>query len=213
MVEFLRSWVLNIAVLSVIIAILEIMIPSGKTSKFVKLVTGFILLIALINPVLKLFKNGIDLNKIQLASSNLVDKYEIQHDSSILKESQMKQISSVYKQRLSEDIMRNLSSINDISITKVDVDINENYYDVDYGNINSIYIGIGKSHEKEKSRSIENVKKVEIKVSGGKNKLEPSEESNTDTEKVDNDTAEKIKNKVADFLGVDKDIITVGYDN
>lgn len=213
MVEFLRKWVLNIAVLSVIIVMLEILIPSGKTRKFVKLITGFILLIALINPVLKLFKNGVDLNEIQLTDGGFTDKYQIEYDSNSLKESQMKQISSVYKRKLAEDIKQNLSLLEDVSITKVDVDINENYNDENYGNINGVYIGIGKFQSGEKTSGIDDIKKVEVKVSGDKNKEEPAVKDEGVTEKVDDERAEKIKDRVADFLGTDKDIITVGYDD
>jgi stage III sporulation protein AF len=53
---FLKEWILNIVTLSIFIILIEILIPSGKIKKVVNLVTGFILVIALINPILSLFK-------------------------------------------------------------------------------------------------------------------------------------------------------------
>uniref|UniRef100_UPI002B8A507A stage III sporulation protein AF n=1 Tax=Acetivibrio sp. TaxID=1872092 RepID=UPI002B8A507A len=74
MIEFLRSWVLNIVTLVVFIMLIEMLIPSGKVRKIVNLVTGFILVIGLINPLLQLFGNGIDLTEFHMAGSNYIDK-------------------------------------------------------------------------------------------------------------------------------------------
>ena len=47
--EFLKSWVLNIVMLAIFIALLEIIVPSGKIKKFVNLISGFILILSLIH--------------------------------------------------------------------------------------------------------------------------------------------------------------------
>jgi len=74
MIDFLRNWVVNIVTLVVFVMLIEMMLPSGKVKKIVNLVTGFILVIGLINPVLELFEKEIDLKEFQLAGSNYIDR-------------------------------------------------------------------------------------------------------------------------------------------
>jgi stage III sporulation protein AF len=50
MIEFLKSWVLNIATIAILLVLIEILIPSGKTKKLVNLISGFLLLITIIQP-------------------------------------------------------------------------------------------------------------------------------------------------------------------
>ena len=68
---FLNKWILNIVTLSIFIILIEVLIPSGKVRKVVTLVTGFILVIALINPILSLLKMEIDIEDYQIESDEL----------------------------------------------------------------------------------------------------------------------------------------------
>lgn len=56
MLEFLRSWIINIVTISLILILFEIIVPSGKIKKIITLVSGFVLLIAVVNPFLQLKK-------------------------------------------------------------------------------------------------------------------------------------------------------------
>ena len=46
MMEYLKEYVINIAILTVIIVLFEIITPSGKIKKIIYLISGFILIIA-----------------------------------------------------------------------------------------------------------------------------------------------------------------------
>ena len=115
MIGQLKSWVLNIATLATFIVLLEILIPKGKVKKFVNLVSGFILLIAIINPIAAILKKGFDFKEINIASSNYIDKREIEQSSKFLKEKQMKQIVNTYRNKVIrqlEDSTREIPGVN-----------------------------------------------------------------------------------------------------
>ena len=50
----IKSWILNIAAISVLMIILDLLMPEGKIKNFTQLVAGFIIMFAMINPVLQL---------------------------------------------------------------------------------------------------------------------------------------------------------------
>lgn len=56
--EEIKSWVLNIASAAVLMVILDLLIPESRIRKFTRLLTGFIIMFIIINPVVELIGNG-----------------------------------------------------------------------------------------------------------------------------------------------------------
>jgi len=140
MIEFLKSWVLNIVTLVTFIVLLEILIPSGKLKKFVNLVSGFILVIAMVNPFLGFLRNGVDLRGFQIPSSNFLDKREIEENSRILNEKQMKQVVEIYREKVIGKLVDIAEEIKGIGEVTADVIINEDYNSDNFGEIKRVYI-------------------------------------------------------------------------
>ncbi|WP_261129398.1 stage III sporulation protein AF [Bacillus sp. Marseille-Q3570] len=63
--SFIYEWVTNIILIILLATILELLLPSNAFQKYVKVVIGLLLIIAILNPMIKMF--SIDLNK-ELAS-------------------------------------------------------------------------------------------------------------------------------------------------
>ena len=53
MVEFLSSWVKNLSLALIIVSILEIILPSNKTKKYVKMIMGLYILFSIIAPFIE----------------------------------------------------------------------------------------------------------------------------------------------------------------
>lgn len=167
MLDFLRSWIINIVTISIILILFEIIIPSGKIKKIINLVSGFILLIAVINPFLTLKNKGFDLSEAVLTDSFYIDKKEIETGSKLLEETQMKQISGVYKKKLIDRIEGEAKKIEGVSEATASVEINEDYSSENFGEINKITVEIKKGKKQELGSKIEpviSVKKVDIKA-------------------------------------------------
>ena len=66
MINFLSSWVKNLALALIIVSILEMILPNNKTKKYVKMVMGLYILFSIISPFIenssKFNLNNIDFN-------------------------------------------------------------------------------------------------------------------------------------------------------
>lgn len=123
----MKDWIINIIALVLFIILLEIIMPSGKTRKYVNLVTGFILIIAIINPFIKIFNGAITLEDFQLAGSTKIQKLEIEKSSSLYKKEQMKQITEVYRQKVIKQLEKSAEETEGVAEAEADVIINEDY--------------------------------------------------------------------------------------
>ncbi len=66
--SFINEWVTNIILIILLATILELLLPSNAFQKYVKVVIGLLLIIAILNPMIKMF--SVDLNQ-ELASLGL----------------------------------------------------------------------------------------------------------------------------------------------
>ncbi|WP_408006718.1 stage III sporulation protein AF [Pseudalkalibacillus sp. A8] len=79
--SFVYEWVTNIILIILLATILELLLPSNAFQKYVKVVIGLLLIIAILNPMIKMF--SVDLNQ-ELASLRL--------DETVIKDGEMKNL-------------------------------------------------------------------------------------------------------------------------
>ncbi len=173
MLEFLRSWIINIVTISIVLILFEILIPTGKIKKIINLVSGFILLIVVINPFIVLKNQSFDLSDSTLSDSFYLDKKEVENSSKILEDTQMKQISAVYKNKVISKIQEETNKLEGVESSKVEIEINEDYKSEKFGEIKKVYIELKKGNKQLQTGKIEpvaSVKKVDITAKTIKNK-------------------------------------------
>lgn len=209
MLEFLRSWIVNIVTITIVLVLFEIIIPSGKIKKIINLVSGFVLLIAVINPFLSLRNQNFDLGENITADSLYIDKKEMETSSRYLEEKQMKQVSQVYKNKLSESIKEQTDKLEGVSESMVSVEINEDFSSDKFGEIKRVTVEIKKGRKQTDSvkiNSVVPVKKIDIKLPFISSK---------DTEKRDSQDVvskrltELVKQNINRSLEISKDNIIV----
>ena len=149
MLEFIRNWTVNIVVLVMFIVITEMLLPKGRMKKYANLVTGTILVIAVIEPVTGLFGKPFDFSHSQAAASGRIDKKEIEAASLLLEEEQIKQTIRLYRDRLIEQIEYQAQEVEGVKDVKADVIINEDFNSPSFGEIKRIYIEAEVSGEPE----------------------------------------------------------------
>lgn len=206
MMEFLKEWCLNIATFVIFIVLLEMLLPSGRMKKMINLVSGLVLVIALINPVLGLLQKGVDLKAYQMSNSNFIDKKEIMASSQVLKEEQIKQITNLYRNKIInqlEDLIKDIKGISDV---KADVIINEDYSDEKFGEIKRVYLELKLGEGKEKSKTIEPVKSIDKIVIGKGKSLETKEVSDKN---IDSELKKQIVGMIENLLNIQKENIII----
>ena len=190
MINFLSSWVKNLALALIIVSILEMILPNNKTKKYVKMIMGLYILFSIVSPFIensnKLNINNIDFNsyieKVQTTSSTSEELDQTSMDN---------RLNQIYKEELQKDITQKVEEKGyKVENCKVVAHIS----DEDSG-IEKITLKInGKTEEnekkKEKTSEIENkivteiqkIQKVDINIS--KKEDEETEES-TNINKTD----------------------------
>jgi stage III sporulation protein AF len=208
MLSFIKEWVLNIVTLVLFIVIIEMLIPAGKMKKYVNLVTGVILIIAIINPFIKLMGGSVRLDEVQTANSNFLDKAEIKNDSGILKEEQTKQIIEVYRKKLISQLESAALNTEGVSEAKADVIINEDYKSDLFGEVKRVYLEVGPA-ENDNAKSvvqIENIDRIEVGKDVKKNAETPK---NTIAAEPDTALAKRLEDKISGLYGIDKENIVI----
>jgi stage III sporulation protein AF len=200
MIEFLKNWVLNIVVLTMFIVLLEILIPSGKIKRFVNLVSGFILIIAIVNPLVGLFGKGLDLKELQISSSNFIDRKEIEAGSRMMNEQQIKQITEVYRKKIIKQLEENTKDVKGVADVKADVLIDQNYETPSFGEIKRVYLDLKLGDKEDGIKPVATVE--EVGIGGGYTMSENGREVNEEIKHA-------IETKVTRALGVQSENIVI----
>ncbi|MCX8129022.1 MAG: stage III sporulation protein AF [Clostridia bacterium] len=200
MVDFIRSWVFNVVTLVIFIVLIEILTPSGKTKKFISLVSGFILLVAILNPLLGIFDKGVDLKDIRISDSNFIDKQEIETSSKILNESQTKQIIKAYRKKLIGQLEDCTADIKGVSGVKADVLINEDINSKSFGEIKRAYFVLVPGEKNEAIKPVAKVGRIQIKM---------GEEAEKTSVPVDGETKKQIESRVNKIFGLEKENVVI----
>ncbi|WP_010252598.1 stage III sporulation protein AF [Acetivibrio cellulolyticus] len=212
MIDFLKDWCLNIVTLVIFIVLLEMLLPSGKMKKMINLVSGLILVIALINPVLGLLKKGVDLEDFQMANSNFIDKKEIMVNSEMIKEEQTKQITNVYRNKVINQLEGIVKEVKGVSDAKADVIINEDYSTENFGEVKKAYITLKLGEDDKDAKTVKTVKVVKTigKVSVNTKKTDDREK--TSEKRIDNGLKAQIEEKIEKILNIQKENIIISLE-
>jgi stage III sporulation protein AF len=70
----MKSWCENIVVVIIITTLIEMLLPEGKTQKYIKIVIGVYLIFSIVQPILKFSNKSINfenvISKFQVEDSN-----------------------------------------------------------------------------------------------------------------------------------------------
>lgn len=192
-------------------------IPSGKTRKYVNLITGFILIIVIINPIIKQFKTGISLESYQLADSAELQKIEIKQNTGAYGEEQMKQITEVYRQKVIAQLEKSAEETDGVADAEADVIINEDYNSDNFGEIKRAYINITPRKDDQSAAAVDSVTKVRVSV---KDRVEignvqdngsgNGNDTTADSARIDTKVKNSIEEKVEKLFNLDAENIVVG---
>lgn len=192
MINFLSSWVKNLALALIIVSILEMILPNNKTKKYVKMVMGLYILFSIISPFIE------NSSKFNLSNFDLTSYIEgTQTTSSMTEEvdqtSMDNRLNQIYKEELEKDITQKIEEKGyKVENCKVVAHISQN----DNG-IEKITLKIsGKTSQNEENQenTIENkivtevqkIQKIDISISKNKeNDEEQQGEASTNITKTD----------------------------
>ncbi len=173
MINWISSWANSVIIAVIIATIIEMILPNGNNKKYIKTVIGVFILFSIIAPVIsKISSSDFDLNNI-IDKYNIVDDYESHEVSSI---DINKNVKDVYVDNLVTDIK---NKVKEKGYNVLDVDVDIDMSDDNYGKINSIYVSLSKMIEESDISEIKTINKIDINISENtENKVEEKLTSN-----------------------------------
>ena len=193
--EFLRNWIEQVALAVIIASIFEMLLPSGNTKKYIKMILGVFIVFSIISP----FVNSnalydLDINKIVGEYTKDLNSYDNAQSSTNDK------VEEMYIKELETDISKTIENQGyNVKSCKIDAVI---YSDSKNAGINSINIVL--LSKKNDSFQIEKVNEIDINVNIG-NTTDTSNTENTITEKDIN----KLKKYLSKYYEIDKNVINI----
>lgn len=142
MIGFIKNWAINIVTLVLFITMMEMLLPKGRVKKYINLLTGTILIIAIVEPLTGIWGKGFDFSASQTMSAMNMDRIEIEKTGHMLEQEQIRQTVALYRGRIIEQIERQAREVEGVLDAEADVIINEDYNSESFGEIKRIYIQV-----------------------------------------------------------------------
>ena len=199
MIDWISTWAQSIIIAVIIATIIEMILPSGSSKKYIKVVTGVYILFTIISPVITKFTGKtLAVSDILELDSYVNEIKQKEVSQNLLAENNSSSFKDIYTANLKSDIKNKLKqkgyNANNIALTVGD---DENY------TLNKIELDIKKIKEdKQEVNEIEAVNKIDITISNSVVEKNNNKSSISDKEK------EKIKQYLSSVYEIDeKDIL------
>ena len=193
--EFLRNWIEHIALTVIIASIFEMLLPNGKTKKYIKMVLGVFIVFSIISPFVdSKALYDLDINQMMGEYTKDLNNYGNTQGSTNDK------VEEMYIRELEDDISKTVEEQGyNVKSCNIDAVI---YSDSKDAGINSINIVL--ASKKDDSSKIEKVNEIDININIGNTTNSESNE-NAITEKDIN----KLKKYLSDHYEIDKKLINI----
>ena len=216
MIEWISNWAGGIVVAVIIGTVIEMILPSGNSKKYIKVVIGIYVLFTIVSPVITKFTG----ETIEVSDILDLDKYvEEAEDVAIQNNIQSNnQIMEVYSSGIKEDLKAKIEAkgymVNSIdigiandesySITDITIDV-EKEEKVDGNEMVENEENTGEADSTNKVEQIENVNKVEISIAG--DSTNSNKDSNEDS--LSNSEKKELKEYLSSVYEVNENNIII----
>lgn len=196
-IEFLTLWIKDIAMIFVLISIIEIVLPNNNMKRYIDMIIGFLIIIAIINPFVKLFHKDFNIDREIFQKTGEQIKFEYM-DNLDLALTQEEQVKEIYIGKIEDEIMDLIHQTTNYRVENMNVSIYED--NIQYGNIKDIELILKKDEKEEEPKNLITVSSIE-EISIGEKK-----ESSTTLIELDD---EGIKNLISKNHSISKENIKI----
>lgn len=216
MIEWISNWAGGIVVAVIIGTVIEMILPSGNSKKYIKVVIGIYVLFTIVSPVITKFTG----ETIEVSDILDLDKYvEEAEDVAIQNTVQSNnQIMEVYSSGIKEDLKAKIEAkgymVNSIdigiandesySITDITIDV-EKEEKVDGNEMVENEENMGEADSTNKVEQIENVNKVEISIADDST----NSNKNSNEDSLSNSEKKELKEYLSSVYEVNKNNIII----
>lgn len=194
MIAIISTWIKEIILVVLFATFLEMLLPNSSMQKFIRVIVGLFIMLAILNPVIDVIQNRNALDQVPTISGNLDNSSAIVDQTHTMISKQEQLSVELYKKELAKQIRALVIAIEGVADAKVSVELDNNRPRQEAIKGIVIYIQPGISSP------VNHIEKVAI----GKG-TEPS----LSTEVLKPQTSQKIQNSVSELLQIPKDKIEI----
>lgn len=204
--DTLRLMVKSILVIIMLAAFLEIVLPRSDMKRYVNLVIGLFVILAVLNPFLTLINQGLDLDVFDDVTAKNPDTESLIRIGKEMAAEDRNKASRQYKEKLSRQIMGIAGMYQNTKTTGVDIEMVEDPESESFGQINKIIIHTTNESSGVKSGSGGGTSTgVEVNV----NEINISTENPEKNHTASVDESRGLKDVIADFYGLNPEQIQI----
>lgn len=173
-IDFIKEWIKSISIVFILVSIIEIIIPNNNFKRYINMVVGFLIIIAIITPFISIIDKSYDIEKEIF--KNIMEGIKIQNpDNDEVIITQENHIKEMYINKLKEDITEEIKQVTEYEITNLNITIFED--EKNFGNIKNIELVLNDKEDEniEKDNSIKVINIEEISIDNSKKDDKDSE--------------------------------------
>jgi len=211
-VEVIRSLVQNLVVIIILAMFLEMLLPAGEMRKYVKMVMGLLIIIAVVQSVGDLTRWDYHTDLPSLTQKTDEETVSgIMEAGKIISGEQRQKAVKQYKEGLEGQIMALTGSGKEATVLDVEVNVQSKEGELDFGRINEVVLYVarepGTAGQEQKEVSIAEVEPVTVQVAG---KNSPKESKIYDGG-PSREITDALVNSVANFYNLKPEQVKVMY--
>lgn len=199
------QYIKNIAVCIIFSAFIQMLLPNNNFRKYIDLVLGFIIIIIVLNPIVKVFSNDYGIDYEVFSMDSRIKNAKIIKQKEVYSEGQKEVILDAYKAQIHEQIKNLIAQNIGMQIKSIDLEVDEDYDSSHFASIKKLSIYVENDEQTIQDSQeviyIEKIKKVSIQPEAEQNN-KPVMDRDTQLEK-------KIETLISDFYKLDKDNIYI----
>lgn len=154
-VDGIRSWVITLVSVSIICTIVEAFAPQGKFNKYVQLVCGLAVTVAIAMPFINIINSGFKLETMVWKDYVTLSDRELQKRIEELQEEDKRHLLEVYRQSIIADIKGRFLGEGDFLVKSVDAVFYEDQSKENFGMIRAMYLVLTPGRE-NRQKTIDN---------------------------------------------------------
>lgn len=190
----MENYIKNIALTVVFSAFIELFVPNGNLKKYIDIVTGFIIIIVLMQPIKEIFFNSGQLELEVFNIQTQIENNSVLNQAQYLEEKQKQLVIDTYTQNLKQQICEVVSKSSDVEIESINIQLEAEDY-----SISSIELY---GYEKANSLNDEKISIDEIKIGNKTAQAYNTQQRNYKSE-------ENLKNLISDFYKIEMNNIYI----
>ncbi|GAA5346465.1 stage III sporulation protein AF [Planifilum fimeticola] len=128
--EFVGGWLKQIILLVLVATFFDLLLPNHSMERYVKLVMGLLIILAILNPIFSLLDKNLDLASFTaegqgVPEGNVADLSAIRREGEALQKTQERLVLSQVQQKLGESIKQDVEKQFDVRVVKSEVSVSQ----------------------------------------------------------------------------------------